>query len=851
MRSHRLALLLLALGNSALSGCGGPQAPTDAGLDGGAPTDVGTDANLLPPDPFTLQIQDGAGRTLELSTDPLHVRIYDASGDTIVESAGAALEVGLAAGGATRFHSPIPETPGGVRWSGLAHGVSHVGTASGILRDDEGHEAEVTLTTDGAGQLALRVSMTAASSTDAALMRLRLAADDGSYQGLGEQFDGAEARGRVVPMQFSITSLTRASGTNEAHVPIPFLVSSRAYGLFVETREVGAFDVAASASDEVRAAFEGAELDLRFFVGDRPADAIALYAQHTGLPILPPRWAFAPMHWRNEWPDRSVLEGDIAAIRALHIPCTAFWIDNPWETSYNDHIIDETRFPAAAEMISWMRDEGFRPLVWTTPYLDRPEDGEGPDNPAEVLWVDAADRNLMIRLGTGSILSSPSAAGCCQPGGMMDFTSTDAIDFWQAQLDPLIALGVRAFKLDYGEDVVPEVGSGRLNLLFSDGRTPREVHNVYATLYHQPYRQAIDEGSSEGGFLLARAEAWGGQTVTDIIWPGDLDNDFSVGGGRVVGGMQAAISAMISLSASGFPAFGSDTGGYRGGMPDREVLLRWAEHTAFSPILQLGGSGEHHNPWLYDAEAGTIYAGLARAHMDLVPYFRELAIAAHTDGSPPILHPALAYPDDRAGYADPNAYLIGPDLFVAPVVTAGATTRAVHLPPGRWVHWFTGEEASGDVVVDAPLGAPPAFLRVGSIVPLGPSDLDTLVESTTYVSPSDRPFLRARILPAGDRSVQTEEGIAIHVVHTGAPLAVTVTPSSGLSDLRMQIDLDHAEPAIAPASVTTVSLDGTPVAASPDRVTVEAGCDGMCWFREGSTLYVSVRSSSASVVTVP
>jgi alpha-D-xyloside xylohydrolase len=844
MRASIVALALVAA-------CGSPPS-SDAGVDADldARIDARPDANLAPPDPFTLQIDDGAGRTLEVGTDPLRVRIFGADGETIVEGAGASIEVGLAAGGTERFHSPIPETPGGVRWSALSHGVSHADGTHGVLRDDEGNEAAITLVSDGAGELSLRVEMSGAA-VDAALMRVRLHADDASYQGLGEQFDGADARGRVVPMQFSVTTQVRDSSTNEAHVPIPFLVSSHGYGLFVESREVGAFDVAASATDEVRAAFEGSLLDLRFFVDDRPEEVIALYTRHTGLPILPPRWAFAPMHWRNEWADRAELEGDIAAIRSLHIPCTAFWIDNPWETSYNDHVIDETRFPDAAGMLTSMRDQGFRPLVWTTPYLDRPEDGEAADNPAEVLYEQAAARDLLIRLRTGSILSSPSAAGCCEPGGMMDFTSEQAIDFWQDQLDPLIALGVRAFKLDYGEDVVPEIGSGRLGLLFSDGRTPREVHNVYATLYHLPYRHAIDEGAAEGGFLLARAEAWGGQTVTDIIWPGDLDNDFSVGGDRIVGGMQAAISAMISLAASGFPAFGSDTGGYRGGMPDRELLLRWAEHTAFSPILQLGGAGDHHNPWLYDAEAGLIYAGLARAHMDLVPYFRVLAIRAHTDGTPPLLHPALAYPDDRAGYADPNAYLLGPDVFVAPVVTAGATTRAVHLPPGRWVHWFTGVEVSGDVVVDAPLGAPPAFLRVGAIVPLGPADLDTLVESTAYVSPSDRPFLRARILPAGDRSVVAEEGITLHVTHTSAPLTITVTPSTGLTDLRMQIDLDHAEPPIDPSSVTTLSVAGVAVPPAPDRATVEAGCDGACWARDGATLYVSVRSAAESRITVP
>ena len=65
----------------------------------------------------------------------------------------------------------------------------------------------------------------------------------------------------------------------------------------------------------------------------------------------------------------------------------------------------------------------------------------------------------------------------------------------------------------------------------------------------------------------------------------------------------------------------------------------------------------------------------------------------------------------------------------------------------------------------------------------------------------------------------TEEGIAIHVTHTAAPLSIVVTPSgSGLSDLRMQIDLDHAEPVIL-ASTISSRRPNSPRAASQARVT--------------------------------
>jgi len=848
-----LAVLLLA-------SCTSPPAPIvdDAGVD--APTfDAGMDANLPPSMPFMIALDDPSTRyRLELDTDPLGFRLLDGSGAPVVTSAGLGLAVGLASRGDAAFHEPMTDVPMGVTWSALTTGVSRTSATEGVVRDAMGNEATVSLSSDGAGELTLHVEMSDAAAASTALMRFVIATDDGHYDGLGERFEGADAHGDHVPMQLSVTTRTRPSGTNEAHVPVPFLVSSHGYGIFAETREAGAFDVGATTASEMRASFEGHVLDLHFYFAPAPADVIAAYVRHAGLPILAPRWASAPMHWRNEWTNTAELEGDMAMIRSLSIPCTAFWIDNPWERSYNDHVFDTNRFADPPSMLAEMRHQGFRTLVWTTPYLEAPTTGT--QTGAQMLYVQAQTQGFLVT-ASGTPLIAPSSSGCCAAGGLMDFTSAGAIAFWQAQLDPIIGLGVRAFKLDYGEDVVVAVTSNRPNWMFSNGETNRQMHNVYATAYHQPYRNALDHGSTEGGFLLARAEAWAGETVTDVIWPGDLDSDMSIATDTHVGGLQASISGLITLAASGFPAFASDIGGFRNnpstpdGLPTRETLLRWAEHSAFSPYMQLGGGGVSHNPWMYDAQAGTIYAGLARAHMDLVPYYRMLEIAAHTTGAPPVLHPAMAYPSDRGGYADPNAYLIGSDLFVAPVVTPGDTMRTLHLPPGRWVHWFTGMETTGDVTVAAPIGTPPVFLRVGAIVPMLPPDLDTLAEQDVMppiVRPSDRPYLRARILPGGDRSITTEEGIAIHVVHTAAPLSITVTPSAGgLSDLRMQIDLDHAEPPIDPATITTLSANGTSVIASGDAATVQTGCTGTCWFVEGNTLWLSVESATATTITTP
>ncbi|MGE0785497.1 MAG: TIM-barrel domain-containing protein [Sandaracinaceae bacterium] len=831
MKRTRLAWLLVLLAGCADDGS------TDAG------SDSGFDARV--PTPQSIEISDARGR-LVVDTDPLRIRLERADGSLALASAEGALRIGVAPSGDARYHDPTQPDPGGVTWSPVELGLS---TSAPMLTamDAGGRTVTIALSAPVEGTYRMAIAVDAAAE-DVAMMRLALLTDDaGTYQGLGERFYDSDGRGWIAPMQ--IAAGGRASGSNETHVPIPFFASSNGYGVFVESRESGAFDIGATDASELWTTFEGRELDVYLYLDDDPREVVAAYTRQTGLPILPPRWAYAPMHWRNAWNDRAELEEDARRIRELHVPCTTFWIDNPWQVSYNDFVFDETRFTDPQGMLDGMRDDGFVPLLWSTPYLDAVDDGAAPTNEAETLFVMARDNGWLVRGGRREeIYLSPASPG--STGAMIDFTDEAATAFWQGRARTVVDMGVRAFKLDYAEDILPELLGERPHFLFSDGRTERELHNVYNTLYHVPYRRALDEGAGDdGGFLLVRASAYGGQSIADIVWPGDLDNDLREAGTTEVGGLPAAISGLITLAASGFPSFGSDTGGYRGGMPDRESLLRWAEHTAFTPILQLGGAGAHHNPWLYDAEAGDIYVALSRAHMDLVPFFRIHALRASAEGYPPLAHPSMIWPDDTAGHDDPYIYVLGGDILVAPVITPGATTRTLHLPPGHWVHWFTGEPLDGpaDVTVDAPIGTPPVFVRRGALIPLGPEDLDTLVEAPApLVTPSQRPYLRAWSFPEGRASVSTEEGPTLVVERTSSGLEVRMTPgASGVTDVRYRIELGEAEPALSGIGTVTVASADVPVAA--DAATVQAGCDGVCWFVEGDVLWLSARSATEVV----
>lgn len=684
---------------------------------------------------------------------------------------------------------------------------------------------------------------------DTALVSAAIALDDGAYTGLGERFDHVDPRGSIVPMHLELDGGS-ASGTNETHVPVPFLVSSNGYGLFVASREAGAFHVGADEPGVVRAAFEGRSLELTLFFAPDPLAVVAAYTKATGLPRMPPRWAFAPMNWRNEWPDTATLMADADALRAQHIPSSCLWIDNPWQTSYNTAVLDPARFGDTAAMMKALADEGFRPLAWSTPYLERPDGA--PTDDAQTLYLDAAKKGLFVKDADGNVWSAP---GCCHKGlGMIDFTNDAARAFWRSILKNATDAGFAGFKLDYGEDLVPDLLGARLRTVRSDGETERTGRS-YPLGYHATYREALDAARPDG-FVIGRASTFGGQAVVDAIWPGDLDNDFSKHDGKNVGGLPAAIVAAQTLAASGFPSFASDTGGYRGGQPSREALLRWAEHTAFTVIMQVGGGGDHHDAWLYDADAGAIYAKLAREHMRLVPYLEQIARAAATDGTPTIRALTLAYPDDAGARAAADTeYLLGPDLLVAPMATEGATSRVVHLPKGAWIGYWDGARHDGpaDVAIDAPLGSPPVFVRAGAVLPLYPDGIDTLVDATepgVVTLATRQALVDARAAVSGSATATWSEGSTLAVTDGTSSVAVSFRPKAPVEEVVARLDL--AASALPVSTKRALTANGAPVALVADEAAVRA-CTDACWAAspDGAVLWIHAKGSADFTLTNP
>ena len=724
------------------------------------------------------------------------------------------------------------EPPEGLVWRGVERAALGARSATSVtlaLEFAGGHTASLVLSVGGDGRVAATWKPTG-DTARSGYLRLRPIADaTEAFYGLGESFDDVNQRGKLRPLQIELDT-TIESSYNEVHVPVPLLIGTRGWGLFVDNHRPAVFDVAKTDARVVDAMFgtgTGSAEGLTFHLlgAARPLDVTRRYYDIAGYPKLPARWALGPWIWRDENKDQAEVEDDIEQLRSRDLATTGLWIDRPYATAVHTFDFDKTRFPDPVAMIEHLHASGLRTALWHTPYLDRAADET------------AADRAEAKAKGYYPPEMGPPLNKWGDP---IDLFNPGAFSWWQGKLGAYKALGIEGYKLDYGEDILPGIGSVRAGWRFADGSTDQTAHITYIRQYHRVYAETLP---ADGGFLICRHAVAGDQVNGTIVWPGDLDATFDRhrevvtpdDGGKPytsVGGLPASLIGGLTLGPSGFPFYGADTGGYRHSPPDKELFIRWFEQTALSSVMQVGTSSntvawEPTGGPGFDQELLDLYRVYTRLHLRLWPYEWTLAGQLATTGRPLQRPFGLVYPE--LGEHPNDEYLFGDDLLVAPVVERGLTTRSVVFPAGRWVDWWTGEVITGTGArqdVAAPLGTLPLYLRDNGIVPLLRPTIDTMAPTTkpaeidSYATTPG--VLYARVFVGQKAATTLFDGATLGAEVTAAGLTLTSTPGS---------EFTHgvqAEVMTFGAAPSKVSDGGAVVAKRASLDALEASASG--WF---------------------
>ena len=350
----------------------------------------------------------------------------------------------------------------------------------------------------------------------------------------------------------------------------PFYLSSRGYSVTVRSTWPGHFDFAATNPERVAIEFEGPSLSMVITTASTPADLVRAHALDAGPPFLPPAWLYSPWRWRDEhtqrttYYDRTPVAGpfnseimeDVLMMQAFGIPNGVYWIDRPWGVGkpwgYDDFEIDPVRLPHFREMVQWLESRHSK----------------------TVLWITASYNGKMATeaLAKGYVYPGQTRPANGNNYPMVDLTNPAARKYWQDGIAKLLALGVAGFKLDRGEENIPNDGP----FTMFDGRSVREMRNPYISLAAKAAYDVSRQYRGRDFFVMPRA-AYAGTSPYAVFWGGDI--------GGTQEGLRASIIGVQRAAVMGYPNWGSDTCGYNQQLLEQEVCARWLAFSAFTPIM--------------------------------------------------------------------------------------------------------------------------------------------------------------------------------------------------------------------------------------------------------------------------
>jgi alpha-D-xyloside xylohydrolase len=501
-----------------------------------------------------------------------------------------------------------------------------------------------------------------------------------------------------------------------SEVSIPFLLSSRGYGLLWNTPAVGRVELGVTGtrwvSDSAR------QIDYWITAGE-PADVLRGYADVTGHAPALPDWATG--FWQSKLRYRS--QEELLAVAREHrdrgLPLSVIVVDFFHWTHLGEWRFDPDEWPDPAAAVRELAELGVKLMVSVWPSV----------SPLSPLYPEMTDRGLLLASESGPPVHAdwPDKGVDAEVGvSFYDPFNPEARAFvWDQVKRNYYDHGVRVWWLDACE---PELKPGTPANLLTHAGPGQEVLNAYPLHHAKAFHDGM-RAQGETEVVTLNRSAWAGsQRYGAALWSGDIPATFE--------SLGAQLRAGLNVALSGIPWWTTDIGGFHGGDPDspeyRELVVRWFQYGALCPLFRLHGYREPAAPfnpamtggpnevWSFGDEAYEHITAAMRLRESLRPYVAEQLRVTSETGLPLMRPLFVDYPDDAAAWAVDDQYLFGPDLLVAPVYRLGRRSREVLLPAGaRWTDRATGvlHEGGQTLAVDAPLDRIPLFVREGAQLP--------------------------------------------------------------------------------------------------------------------------------------
>lgn len=523
-------------------------------------------------------------------------------------------------------------------------------------------------------------------------------------------------------------------------IAIPFLLSSKGYGLLLATGSPAVFSDTAYGSYLYTEADE--EMDFYFISGKRMDEIIGGYRLLTGKAAMLPKWGFGFLQSQERYESQEELLRTQQEFAKREIGLDGLILD--WQSwpgnGWGQKTLDPERFPEPTSMMEELHKNNTRLMISIWPNMT-----EGtPDYEefkAQDLLLPASEIYDAFRKEARSL-------------------------YWKQTTESLFSHGIDAWWCDSSEPFTPEWShlqkpeTANMYAEFvreASKYIPSERCNAYGLAHSQTlYEGQRGENTGKRVTNLTRNGYTGSQKYGVILWSGDTAASWDC--------FQKQIVAGLNFCATGLPYWTLDIGGffvkrgvqwfwngdYEKGLEDlgyRELFVRWFQYGAFLPVFRSHGTDVRREPWHFGAPGEPFYDALLAANRlryRLIPYLYSLAGMVWLKDSTMMRMLAFDFPEDPIAMETKDQFMLGSAFLVCPVtepmyygvdsqeIHGKQKTRTVYLPEGTdWYDFYTDEKYAGglSITVAADISRMPLFVKAGSILPMTEPLMNTAEES--------------------------------------------------------------------------------------------------------------------------
>ena len=533
-------------------------------------------------------------------------------------------------------------------------------------------------------------------------LREQLTTDIGEcIYGFGEKFTPFVKNGQTIETWNS----DGGTCSEQSYKNIPFYISSKSYGIFVNSSDKISFEVNSDTVSKVTFTIPGEELEYFVIGGENLEEVITNYTVLTGKPALPPAYTFGlwlSTSFTTSY-DEETVNSFIDGMAERKIPLQVFHFDCFWMKEYEwcNFEWDKDMFPDPEGMLKRLHDKGLEICVWINSYIGQ----------QSKLFDIGKEKGYFIKNLDGSVFQ----ADLWQPGmAIVDFTNPEACDWYKGLLKTLFDMGVNNIKTDFGERIPTKCK-------YYNGMDPIKMHNYYTYLYNKVIFEALEEYyGKDKACLFARSATVGGQKFP-VHWGGDCYADYSA--------MSETLHGGLSLCSSGFGFFSHDMGGFEATAP-ADIYKRWCAFGCLSTHSRLHGSTSYRVPWAYDDEACDVLRHYVNIKGSLMPYLWAQANKTHITGMPMMRSMIVAFTDETACKYLDQQYMLGDSLCIVPVMNEAGTAE-FYLPDcGTWTDIQSGETYEGGRYYTRTCDyfQTPILVRPNSIITFGNFDMNVVYD---------------------------------------------------------------------------------------------------------------------------